>query len=77
LKPFNRFERQFVQALAAMGHIGDDLIAHAALPEFLEMIQNTRDGFVVRIAGKEQGDLVRPVNHRIGRFHALVAGGAG
>ena len=51
--------------LAALRDIGDDLIAHAPLPEFLEMIGDARHGFVVRVSGKEQGDLVRPVNHRV------------
>jgi hypothetical protein len=31
----------------------------------------------VRISSKEQGDLVRPVNHRICGFHALITGSAG
>src|SRR3984885_8674423 len=68
LQPFYRFERQLVQAFAAVSDVGDNLIAHAALPEFLEMIENARDGLVVRIARKKERDLVRPMHHAV-RFH--------
>jgi hypothetical protein len=68
LQPLDGFERQFVQTLATVRDIRDDLIAHAPLPELLEVIGDTSDRFVVRIACKEEGDLIRPVNHAA-RFH--------
>jgi hypothetical protein len=65
LQPLHRFERQLVQTLAAVRDIGNDLIAHAALPKFLEVIQDACYRLVVRIARKEQSDLVGPVNHAV------------
>ena len=77
MKPLHGFECQLVQTFAAVGDIRNDLISHAALPEFLEVIGDAGDRLVVRISSKEQGDLVRPVNHRICGFHALITGSAG
>jgi hypothetical protein len=68
LQALDSFERKFVQTLAAVRDIRDDLIAHSTLPELLEMIGHTRDRLVVGIACKEQGDLIRPVNHAV-RIH--------
>jgi hypothetical protein len=65
LQALDRFERELVQPAAAMRDVLDYLIAHATFPKFLEVIGNARDRFVVRIAGKEQGDLIRPMNHAI------------
>src|SRR5580698_463780 len=72
LETFYGFERQLVQALAIVRNIGDDLIAHARLPKFLEVIGDTGDRLIAWIGRKEQGDLVRPVNHAIG-LHVLSA----
>jgi len=81
LQPLHCLERELVQPAASVRNILDDLIAHAPFPEFLEVVGHASHRFVVRIAGKEQGDLVRPVNHTV-VFHvdcaiaALIAGRA-
>src|SRR5580698_5638968 len=57
-----------VEAVAAFGDVVDDLFAHAGFPERFEVIGNAGDGFIVRVAGEKQGDLVRHVDH-VFRFH--------
>jgi len=68
VKPLHGFERKLVQATAATRYIFDDLLAHAGLPKFLEMVGHAGNRLVARIASEEQSDLVRHVNH-IGFFH--------
>jgi len=70
LQALDCFESQFVQSTAAVSDVIYNLVAHAAFPKLLEVIGDAGDRFVVRIAGEEQGDLVRPVNHAV-RFHGL------
>src|SRR6202034_1368722 len=62
-KALNGFECEGVEAVAAFGYVVDDLFAHAGFPERFEVIGNAGDGFVVRVAGKKHGNLVRHVDH--------------
>jgi hypothetical protein len=63
LEALDGFECEGVEAMAAFGYVVDDLFAHAAFPERFEVIGDAGDGFVVRVAGKKHGDLVRHVDH--------------
>ncbi len=68
MEVFYCFEGQVVQTMATVRDIFDDLFAHARFPEFLEVVGDFGHGFILRIAGEEEGDLVRHVNHVLG-FH--------
>ena len=65
---FHGFQGELMQASAAVRYILDDLLAHARLPEFFEMVGDARDGFIVRVSGEKERDLIRHVDH-VFRFH--------
>jgi hypothetical protein len=67
------FEGELMQTATAVRHILDDLLAHARLPEFLEMVGHARKRLLARITGEKQGDLVSHVNH-VSFFHLQSPG---
>ena len=71
LDALHSFNHQLVQTRSTFRYIIDNLLPHPPLPKSLKMIGNTRHRFFSRIAGEEQGDLVRVVNH-VFRAHASL-----
>jgi hypothetical protein len=65
-----------VQTFAVFGDVIEELILHAALPEFLNVVKHARYRFFPGETGEIQRDLVRVVNHQLSP-HALVAGDLG
>jgi hypothetical protein len=63
---FYGLQDQFVEACPALPCVGYDLVLHAALPEFLDVVSDAGDGFVPRKRGEVEGDLVRVVDHQLG-----------
>ena len=60
-----------MQARAAFGDVLDNLLPHAMLPEFLQVVNNAGDSFFSGLCRKIERDLVRVVNHVFG-LHRLI-----
>jgi len=52
-----------MQPAAASFNVVVQLLPHALFPKLLDVVGYPSHGLVVRIAGKELGDLIRRVNH--------------
>ena len=64
---FHGFDDQFVQAFGALRYVVDELIYHAWLPEFPDVVQNSGYRFFSWESGETERDLVRVVNHQLPR----------
>ncbi len=54
---------QGVEAFPATADVGQELLSHPWLPEFLEVVYNARDRFFGGVAGEELRDLIGLVDH--------------
>lgn len=73
LRRRNRFGCDFVGAGGGvLIDVLDDLIAHSGFPELQEMVGNSGDGLVAWVAREEGGDLIRHLDHAIGRHNSCV-----
>jgi hypothetical protein len=52
-----------VEAFPATADVGQELLSHPWLPEFLEVVYNARDRFFGGVAGEELRDLIGLVDH--------------